>query len=89
MFVWRDVSGIVGGGRSNRINGSWTVVSSDNDGPLSDGKTALKKVKEAQEKRSKIQKGLQSNMLQHFSTPKATMSGGEKRWSFRCKYCPR
>ena len=59
------------------------------DGPLSDGKTALKKVKEAQERRSKIRKGPQSNTLQHFSTLKATMSSGEKRWSFRCKYCPR
>jgi hypothetical protein len=61
----------------------------DSDNRLSDGKTALKKVKEAQEKRGKVRKGPQSITLQHFNTPKATVSGAEKRWSFRCKYCPR
>lgn len=61
---------------------------SDNS-PQSDGKTAYKKVKEAQEKRGQIRKGPQSNTLRHFSTPKATLSGAEKRWSFKCKYCSR
>jgi hypothetical protein len=63
--------------------------SDSDDSPLSDGMTALKKVKEAQEKRENVRKGPQSNTLQHFSTPKATMSDGAKRWSFKCKYCPR
>ena len=33
MFVWGDVSGTVGGGRSDGSNGRWTVVSSDK-GPV-------------------------------------------------------
>ena len=35
--MWRDVSGTVGGGRSNGSNGSRTVVSSDNSSLMQDG----------------------------------------------------
>ncbi|KAJ7582416.1 hypothetical protein C8J56DRAFT_791591 [Mycena floridula] len=57
----------------------------------SDGQSALRAVQD-QEKRKAARPGPQNESMKHFNAPTASFinkgKGKEKRWQFRCKYCP-
>jgi hypothetical protein len=57
-------------------------------GTESDGKTALKEVEEREQPKA-ARRGPGNASMQHFHEPvPITDRSGQKRWEFKCKFCP-